>query len=411
MRSYLLFIGFTALTVYSFAQDSISVLFIGNSYTSVNNLPSVTQLLSESLGKQLTIGSKTNGGFSLQAHSNDAQTYTAMHQNEWDVVVLQAQSQEPSFPYDQVNTETIPYAIRLADSVYAINPCSNVLFYMTWGRENGDPQWDSIATFEGMNQRLYNAYMRMADSTDAMVAAVGAVWNYVRDNHPAIQLYAADGSHPSLAGTYLAACTFYTSLFQSSVTGATYTAGLDQQTVAQLQAAADAVVLDSLDHFHLHPVSQPVQAVFTYSEDAGLVQFTNLSLRDEIWEWHFGDGLTDNTENPVHNYGGNGTYIVQLIASNLCSSDTVSQSIQINSLGLDNQPPVSFHLTEFNDHFVVSGEAKSIYYEIRSMDGKIIISDKILTSDSQRIEKILSQGVFLLRNEHSEEFIKSFVAW
>jgi hypothetical protein len=214
-----------------------------------------------------------------------------------------------------------------------------------------------------------------------------------------------------MAGTYLAACTFYTSLFQSPVSGAAYTAGLDQQTVAQLQAAADAVVLDSLEHFHLHPVSEPVQALFSYSEDGGQVQFINHSLRDEVWEWHFGDGLTDNTENPVHNYSGNGSYTVQLIVSNLCSSDTTSQLIQINSLGLSESLQESFHLIEFNDHFMVSAEAKPIYYEIRSIDGKIVKCDKILTFDSQRIEKNIPQGLILLKNEQSIEYIKLFFSW
>ena len=40
------------------------------------------------------------------------------------------------------------------------------MFFMTWGRENGDPQWDSISTFNKMNLRLRNAYLRFADSSE-----------------------------------------------------------------------------------------------------------------------------------------------------------------------------------------------------------------------------------------------------
>ncbi len=206
---------------FSFAQDS-KVLFIGNSYTYVNDLPAMFDALSTSLGKTVTVGSKTNGGFTFQNHYNDQQTFTAMHQQEWNLVVLQAQSQEPSFPYDQVNTNTLPYSNLLADSAYAISPCTNVMYYMTWGRENGDPQWDSINTFAKMNERLYNAYMRFADSAEAMVSPVAVAWKYVRDNYPAIQLYNGDGSHPSLEGTYLIACTFYASVFQETPVGAYY---------------------------------------------------------------------------------------------------------------------------------------------------------------------------------------------
>ena len=121
---------------------------------------------------------------------------------------MQAQSQEPSFPDSQVDTETIPYAMQMADSVYANHYCSKVMMFMTWGRENGDPQWGPISTFNGMNTRLRNAYVRMADSVQGSVGPVGSAWRVVRELDPSIQLYSGDGSHPSVAGTYLAACTF-----------------------------------------------------------------------------------------------------------------------------------------------------------------------------------------------------------
>jgi hypothetical protein len=40
----------------------------------------------------------------------------------------------------------------------------------------------------------------MAETNDAIVAPVGAVWNYIRQNHPEIELYNPDESHPSLIG-------------------------------------------------------------------------------------------------------------------------------------------------------------------------------------------------------------------
>jgi len=409
MRKYTLILMTLLLTAWSHGQDSISVLFIGNSYTSVNDLPSMTQQLTQSLGKQLTIGSKLNGGYTFNNHSTDPQSYAAMHQQNWDVVVLQGQSQEPSFDDTQVDTQTIPFAKQLADSVYAINPCSNVLFYMTWGRENGDPQWAPISTFAGMNGRLYNAYLRMADSTDAMVSAVGAVWKYVRDNHPTIQLYAGDGSHPSVGGSYLAACTFYTSLFQSPSIGATYTAGLDAQTVQQLQSAADFVILDSIDHFKLHPINQPVQASFITDQNLGEVQFTSTSTRATTFSWDFDDGFTASDENPLHVYGAIGNYNVQLIASNSCASDTTNLLVDISTLIVDELTSDEFELIEYNDHFVVNAFAKPIYYEIYTFDGKIINKDEILTGESAEISKVVNGGIIVLKNRQMQLFIRSFV--
>lgn len=332
MRSILLFS--ILFPVFVFGQDSISVLFIGNSYTYVNDLPTMVSNFSASKGKTITIGSKTNGGYTFSNHVSDPATYTALNSRAWDVVVLQAQSQEPSFPYDQVTNSTLPAAVRLNDSIVANNACGNTLFFMTWGREVGDPQWDSINTFDKMNQRLYQAYMRFADETDAMVSPVGAVWKYVRDNYPAIQLYSGDGSHPSLEGSYLAAATFYTSLFMESPVGATYTAGLNQTTVDALQAAVATVMLDSLDEFKLHPVNAPTQALFTLNQQNENISVSSNSIRATDLTWNFGDGNTGNGATLNHSYLNPGAYTVQLIASSPCNSDTTQVSIEVFALGI-----------------------------------------------------------------------------
>ena len=44
--------------------------------------------------------------------------------------------------------------------------------------------------------------------------------------------------HPTLAGTYLAACTFYGALFGTSPVGNPHTAGLDPELAKFLQEAA-----------------------------------------------------------------------------------------------------------------------------------------------------------------------------
>ena len=93
MKKSILFVLLILSFVTVRAQDSISVLFIGNSYTYVNDLPTMLRDLSASLNKEVTIGSKTNGGFTFQNHANDPLTYAAINQNLWDVVVIQGQSQ------------------------------------------------------------------------------------------------------------------------------------------------------------------------------------------------------------------------------------------------------------------------------------------------------------------------------
>jgi hypothetical protein len=63
----------------------------------------------------------------------------------------------------------------------------------------------------------------------------------VRLAHPEIGLYAGDGKHPSLQGSYLAACVFYAALFRRGVVGADRL-GLEASEAGILQRAAQEAV-------------------------------------------------------------------------------------------------------------------------------------------------------------------------
>lgn len=332
MHKVILFFLFTSLN--TFAQDSLSVLFVGNSYTYVNDLPSKFNLLVQSKGDKLTVDSKTNGGYTFANHAADPLTYSKIHLKPWDYVVLQGQSQEPSFSTSQVNQQTLPSAVRLADSVYTSNFCSQVSYFMTWGRQNGDPQWDSINTFEKMNTRLRAAYLRFVDSTESSTVPVGGAWGYVREHYPSINLYSSDGSHPSVAGTYLTACSFYAGLFQKPSQGATYISGLDPLIAACLQRSADSVVLhpDSLLLWKLRPPHKVAIAQFSLLQNEETVVSLNSSWRAQDYIWDMGDGSILPQENIAHTYSSNGTFTVSLTAGNSCGSDTAAQEVHISTI-------------------------------------------------------------------------------
>jgi hypothetical protein len=85
------------------AQDTLSVLFIGNSYTSVNNLPQLVQSLSTSAGKTLNIDANMPGGYLMSSHLSDATTISKISQGNWDYVILQEQSQIPTIDFYRYN--------------------------------------------------------------------------------------------------------------------------------------------------------------------------------------------------------------------------------------------------------------------------------------------------------------------
>src|SRR5262245_21382149 len=82
--------------VQSAAAPAMRVLFVGNSYTSVNDLPRMFAALAASGGRNVVTMMQAPGGELLQGHANDPHALAMLDQRGWDFVVLQEQSQVPA---------------------------------------------------------------------------------------------------------------------------------------------------------------------------------------------------------------------------------------------------------------------------------------------------------------------------
>jgi len=77
----------------------------------------------------------------------------------------------------------------------------------------------------------------------------------------------------------------------------------------------------------------PYPSDFSFSYDDSLLKFDFYDTTNFFtdWLWDFGDGIFDSIQSPTHFYDSAGTYIVCLIGSNECFSDTICQSIEVFS--------------------------------------------------------------------------------
>ena len=319
------------IPILSFGQLKKEVLFIGNSYTYYNNLPDLVKEIALSFGDTLVHDSSTPGGYNFNAHSTNTQTLSKINQHQWDYVVLQAQSQEPSFSPSQVASDTYPYAEILVDSILANSSCTEPLFFMTWGRKYGDQSncqfYPPVCTYAGMQQRLRESYLDMSFLHNASCSPVGMAWKKSIAIDSTIDLYSTDNSHPSIYGSYLAACTFYASIFKKSAVGSSYWPNaIDSATAYSLQEIGSNTVLDSLAVWNIF------NADFGFQQFNDSVSFTNLSSNYESVLWNFGNGITSTDENPTHTYALNGSYTVILsaITNAACIQDTQTVSIVVN---------------------------------------------------------------------------------
>ncbi|MCB0771032.1 MAG: PKD domain-containing protein [Flavobacteriales bacterium] len=313
-------------------QDTTRILFIGNSYVNSNDLPGMVQQLSTSMGEVVETMRVSPGGTTFEWHSTSAVTQAAIAQGGWDFVVLQEQSQRPSFPPALVAVDVYPYAASLVAQVHAVDPCTDVVFLMTWGRENGDQAncefYEPLCTYEGMQQRLRDSYVEMAIDNTSWCAPVGVVWAQHREEHPTTGLY-TDGSHPNVTGSYIAACTLASTMFRRSCAEATWSPSeLTIDQASYIRSLSSAIVLDSMSTWNIGVSDPDVQ--FTWNMvGTGMVLFANNTTGSVEQTWDFGDGSTSDEVDPTHAYTTPGTYSVSLSVVDACGR-TASRTEEIN---------------------------------------------------------------------------------
>lgn len=220
----------------------LKVLFIGNSYTSVNDLPGLVEALAKAGGREIESDQSLPGGFTFEHHVKGKEAIEKIRARKWDVVVLQEQSLTPV-----LNRESMfKYARILHDEISKQG--AKTVFYLTWARqdipqmqEGADPAaspeyaqamfqqvgMTKATDFPALSQQqraglmggLNGAYFDVAKELHAQVAPVGMAWKKALAQNPKLDLYQADKSHPTPQGSYLAACVFYATLFNKSPVG------------------------------------------------------------------------------------------------------------------------------------------------------------------------------------------------
>lgn len=377
------------------------VLFIGNSYTYFNNMPAIFQSFALAKGDTVIFDMSAPGGYTFQQHSVDATTAAKITAQQWDIVVLQEQSQMPAFPPAQVATDVYPYAHILDSLIHHNDTCTQTMFLMTWGHQNGDPGncagYPVICSYEGMQARLRESYLQMMQDNQGVMAPVGAAWKVVHDSFPTIGLWIADSSHPQVAGSYLEACVLYDAVFHKRSLGGTYLSGLSAADAQTLQRIADKVTIDSMSQWIQY--GHYPYATYNHTQPvANTISFTNHSTSATHYTWSFGDAGTDTAASPVHTYLSPGIYTVTLTAGNDCFTETRKDTIHVGiTTGIGTTttatPPISI-LQNGNGSITLVFPAGQLYDQLEIYDSRgRVVSRQAIGATS--ITSTLPPGLYL----------------
>ena len=190
---------------------SMRVLFVGNSYTYVNDLPQVVTELAAASGILLEAEVIAMGGAKLCDHFSAMETRARMASGEHDAVVIQGQSVDMF--YDGESTyfcgENMGYSVRDAGA--------QTVWFATWARREGDEFYSrgrGVTTPAEMTDHIDRWYRNLGQwGPGGHVARVGRAWERVLARVPEVELHDTDGSHPSPAGTFVAAVVLAQGLF------------------------------------------------------------------------------------------------------------------------------------------------------------------------------------------------------
>ena len=159
-------------------------------------------------------------------------------------------------------------------------------------------------------------------------------------------------------------------------------------------------------------------ASFIFDIQGGGVGFTNTSSSVDSttrYAWDFGDGGTDTIANPVHIYSSNDTFIVTLIATSVCGSDTARDSVFMTTTGiqddlLNNLAVFPNPSTGIFDVQFRQLDLEGVIITVFSLDGKGVYRKDIGRVNGNAEHRVvlpasIARGVYLLQVQTNEAIV------
>jgi hypothetical protein len=331
-KVYIAFLVFlTGVIASAIAQQSVKVLFIGNSFTYVHDLPGTFKALANAGGKTVYVDDYTVGGAQFAGTSglaNTAAVYTLMRSQAWDYVVLQDNQGAFAGYQNQVTSANMLANLRLRDSVRAQHPCARVIWFTGWGPKDGVFTGDNTTLELNRIDSNYQYMQNLYPAKKEIMAPFGKAWIASMAGQPSTNLYETDDCHPGMAGQLLNASVLYTTIFKQDPSNINYTAGLSSASASFLRTTGyHTVITPYIYNSHVMPAITPV-----VTNNAGVLTAPS---GYSGYQWFLNNapisGATSSTFTPTTP----GSYCVMATGANGCAQNLSFPVVVTATTGID----------------------------------------------------------------------------
>jgi hypothetical protein len=178
-------------------HQPVKILFVGNSLTYTNNLPALVTRSAKGKGITVQASQLAFPDYALEDHWNDGELQTLIKTGGFSFVVVQ---QGPSSQSDG-RAMLLSYGPLIAAECKKAG--TQLAFFMVW------PAKVNLHTFNG----VITNYRDAAAASQSILCPAGEAWKNHFETTKDFSYYGADGFHPSLKGSEIAAEIIVNSLF------------------------------------------------------------------------------------------------------------------------------------------------------------------------------------------------------
>lgn len=424
----LLILSITLFTGYS--QDTISILFIGNSFTNGNStiidnvntgtlsIPYKFKQLAVTAGFNVDVEMYCPNGIYVYdyngqtGHANRTETATKINSKSWDYVYVQ--DNQGSYVWSEgYFASTVANAnIALYNKIKANNSCTRVFFYAGQALQGGLPSsyWNqgglnlTYDNTQNCNTRIYKnvKYLNNHAGFNEIVTPIGLAWNkYISDGHSDSDLFFSDGSHPSNYGTYLAAAVVFSQVCKTSPVNINWNADLSGSVAQYLRQIAWDIINDVtiFQETHLSDYTPTI---------ASSNNILTTSNSYSSYQWYQNLSPISSTNSSSYSYNQTDYYHVEVIDGNGCKYRSFNNHYDFSTL-IDNSTVNEFGIDYSNGKVIITNMSGG-NLKLINITGTILMSKKIKGYKHVELLDRFTAGTYVVIAEHNQKkYIKKII--